>query len=239
MKRQEQENAYIHYNLAPHSKQDLTITTPAESLTVIVGDHAQCLLILTVTIKTIVITVNTGGTLTCVQSIRCANGQTQKQTCTLELRGNHAQATVNIIAITEQQSALLLKTEQHHRAPDTKSDLSVLGSIKDRSHSAHTSMITVLEQCKRVVTRQKTELFLMSAAATCQATPAIDIHAHDTRCDHGAACGQLPPAHLHYCMAHGMTQEQAQDLLFEGIVQTRCQGIQLPDSMNFCTKLRH
>jgi len=48
--------------------------------------------------------------------------------------------------------------------------------------------------------------------------PELEIYADDVQCAHGAATGELDPAHLFYLMARGIDRETARGLLVAGFL---------------------
>ena len=60
---------------------------------------------------------------------------------------------------------------------------------------------------------------LLDASAYLQMQPELEIETDDVQCQHGASIGALDPAGINYLRARGLSTQQAQALMMEGLVR--------------------
>jgi Fe-S cluster assembly protein SufD len=72
---------------------------------------------------------------------------------------------------------------------------------------------------------QMAKSLLLSAQATVNTKPELEIYADDVKCSHGATTGRLDEEALFYMRSRGIPEAQAKNLLIEAFVNEVIEGI--------------
>lgn len=118
-------------------------------------------------------------------------------------------------------------TLQEHQAPSTTSDFAFKGVLRDRATSVWRGMIKVERDAQRTNAYQENRNLLLSPEAHADSIPGLEILANDVRCTHGATVSQVNRDELFYCMARGLSREEAQLLIVRGFYQEIFDRIEL------------
>jgi Fe-S cluster assembly protein SufD len=118
-------------------------------------------------------------------------------------------------------------TLQSHQAPNTTSDFAFKGVLRDRATSVWRGMIKVERDAQRTNAYQENRNLLLSPDAHADSIPGLEILANDVRCTHGATVSQVNRDELFYCMARGLSREEAQLLIVRGFYQEIFDRIEL------------
>ena len=118
-------------------------------------------------------------------------------------------------------------TLQEHEAPHTTSDFAFKGVLRDKATSVWRGMIKVERDAQRTNAYQENRNLLLSPDAHADSIPGLEILANDVRCTHGATVSQVNRDELFYCMARGLSREEAQLLIVRGFYQEIFDRIEL------------
>jgi Fe-S cluster assembly protein SufD len=118
-------------------------------------------------------------------------------------------------------------TLQAHLAPNTTSDFAFKGVLRDKATAVWRGMIKVAKDAQRTNAYQENRNLLLSADAHADSIPGLEILANDVRCTHGATVSQVNRDELFYCMARGLSREEAQLLIVRGFYQEIFDRIEL------------
>jgi len=118
-------------------------------------------------------------------------------------------------------------TLQEHEAPNTTSDFAFKGVLRDKATSVWRGMIKVERDAQRTNAYQENRNLLLSPDAHADSIPGLEILANDVRCTHGATISQVNRDELFYCMARGLSREEAQLLIVRGFYQEIFDRIEL------------
>jgi len=118
-------------------------------------------------------------------------------------------------------------TLQEHEAPNTTSDFAFKGVLRDKATSVWRGMIKVERDAQRTNAYQENRNLLLSPDAHADSIPGLEILANDVRCTHGATVSQVNRDELFYCMARGLSREEAQLLIVRGFYQAIFDRIEL------------
>jgi Fe-S cluster assembly protein SufD len=118
-------------------------------------------------------------------------------------------------------------TFQEHAAPNTTSDFAFRGVLRDDASAVWRGMIRVERDAQRTNAYQENRNLILSQSAHADSIPGLEILANDVRCTHGATVSQVNRDELFYCMARGLSKEEAQLLIVRGFYQEIFDRIEL------------
>lgn len=144
------------------------------------------------------------------------------------LVGRGADAQVNGVMFTEGRQHLVYNTLQHHEAPSCRSDLLYKGALQDRSRLVWRGMIKVDKAAQKTNGYQRNDNLMLSNEARADSIPGLEIEADDVRCTHGATSGRVDAEQIFYCMARGLSADEAARLVVAGFFQQVFDRITIP-----------
>jgi Fe-S cluster assembly protein SufD len=150
-----------------------------------------------------------------------------KVTIENRLAGQGATSRVTGAYFADGDQHLDYDTLQEHEAPHTTSDFAFKGVLRDRATSVWRGMIKVERDAQRTNAYQENRNLLLSPQAHADSIPGLEILANDVRCTHGATVSQVNRDELFYCMARGLSREEAQLLIVRGFYQEIFDRIEL------------
>lgn len=123
-------------------------------------------------------------------------------------------------------------TYQHHRAPDTYSDLLFRNVLRDQARTVFYGMIRVEPEAAGAEGYQANNNLLLSDdqgrfSAHAHAIPGLEIRCNDVRCSHGATVTHIDPEQRFYLQARGIPQREAEHLIVGGFLQPIIERIPL------------
>ncbi len=143
------------------------------------------------------------------------------------LAGQGATSRVTGAYFADGDQHLDYDTLQEHEAPNTTSDFAFKGVLRDRATSVWRGMIKVERDAQRTNAYQENRNLLLSPEAHADSIPGLEILANDVRCTHGATVSQVNRDELFYCMARGLSREEATLLIVRGFYQEIFDRIEL------------
>ncbi len=150
-----------------------------------------------------------------------------KVTIENDLAGSGATSRVTGAYFADGSQHLDYDTLQSHLAPNTTSDFAFKGVLRDKATSVWRGMIKVAKDAQRTNAYQENRNLLLSPDAHADSIPGLEILANDVRCTHGATVSQVNRDELFYCMARGLSKEEAQLLIVRGFYQEIFDRIEL------------
>jgi Fe-S cluster assembly protein SufD len=142
-----------------------------------------------------------------------------KVTIENDLAGSGATSRVTGAYFADGEQHLDYDTLQAHLAPNTTSDFAFKGVLRDKATAVWRGMIKVAKDAQRTNAYQENRNLLLSPDAHADSIPGLEILANDVRCTHGATVSQVNRDELFYCMARGLSKEEAQLLIVRGFYQ--------------------
>jgi Fe-S cluster assembly protein SufD len=143
------------------------------------------------------------------------------------LAGQGATSRVTGAYFADGEQHLDYDTLQEHEAPHTTSDFAFKGVLRDKATSVWRGMIKVERDAQRTNAYQENRNLLLSPQAHADSIPGLEILANDVRCTHGATVSQVNRDELFYCMARGLSREEATLLIVRGFYQEIFDRIEL------------
>ena len=127
--------------------------------------------------------------------------------------GENGEATVNgLYLASDTQHADNFTLIDHARAHCASHEL-YKGILDGRARGVFNGKIFVRPGAQKTDAKQTNQTLLLSADATINTKPQLEIFADDVKCTHGATVGQLDEQQLFYLRARGIGLEQARALL--------------------------
>ncbi len=119
--------------------------------------------------------------------------------------------------------AYLLRGEQEatnatfvdHAVPKCTTNEVFKGVVDERAHGVFLGKVAVRPQAQKTDAHQLNKNLLLSARASVDTKPELEILADDVKCSHGATVGDLDEAALFYLEARGIPADEARRMLIE------------------------
>ncbi|MBI2625356.1 MAG: SufD family Fe-S cluster assembly protein [Candidatus Nealsonbacteria bacterium] len=111
-----------------------------------------------------------------------------------------------------------IKTLQHHKAPDTFSNLLIKGVFFDKSRFHHQGLIRIEKSAQRSHAYQKSQSLVMSGETFVESEPFLEILADDVMCKHGSTTGKLEDDQIYYLKTRGLSEKKAKHALIDGFI---------------------
>lgn len=135
------------------------------------------------------------------------------------LVGKRAYSQVNGVLFTEGKQHLSYHTQQHHQAPDCRSDFLYKAALQDQSRTVWRGMIKVDEAAQKTDGYQRNDNLLLSSSARADSIPGLEIEADDVRCTHGSTSGRVDEELIFYAQCRGFTRQEAIRAIVTGFFQ--------------------
>lgn len=129
----------------------------------------------------------------------------------LDAEGCHS--TLNGLYIARGRQHLDSRTRVDHAKPHCHSQELYKGILDDRAEGVFNGKIVVHPDAQKTDAKQTNQAILLSADATLNTKPQLEIFADDVKCTHGATVGQLDEEALFYLRSRGISHRRARDLL--------------------------
>ncbi len=111
-----------------------------------------------------------------------------------------------------------IETIQHHRAPQSTSNLLIKGVFDDQSKFHYQGLIRIEKTGQQSHAYQKNQNLILSPKTFVESKPYLEILANDVFCTHGSTTGKLNQEHMFYLESRGLDKDKAEDLLVEGFI---------------------
>jgi Fe-S cluster assembly protein SufD len=105
-----------------------------------------------------------------------------------------------------------------HVGPGSTSREHYKGVLDESAHGVFQGRITVRPDAQQTDAHQLNKNLLLSDGAQVDTKPALEIHADDVKCSHGATVGELDAEALFYLRARGLDEALARRLLIEAFI---------------------
>ena len=108
------------------------------------------------------------------------------------------------------------RTVQQHIAPNSTSDLLFKGAVEDHAQSVYSGLIHIGEKAKGTVANQTNRNLLLSADASAESVPNLEIENNEVKCSHASAVGPIDEDHRYYLESRGVPSDVAERLIVLG-----------------------
>ncbi|MCX7881389.1 MAG: SufD family Fe-S cluster assembly protein [Patescibacteria group bacterium] len=139
----------------------------------------------------------------------------------LKIELSQQEVNVNIygLYIGKNNDKFKIKTIQHHKAPNSKSNLLIKGVFYDKSYFVYDGLIRIEKNAQKSHAYQKNQNLLLSDKTFVQSEPNLEILANDVFCTHGSTTGHLNSEELFYLYSRGIDKKNAEKLLVNGFIK--------------------
>jgi len=132
------------------------------------------------------------------------------------LDGEGAECTLNGLYVTGDTQHVDNHTVIDHAKPHGLSRELYKGILCDRSSAVFNGSIVVRKDSQKTDARQSNKNLLLSADATINSKPQLEINADDVKCTHGTSIGHPDEDSIYYLRSRGIGQREAQAVLTYG-----------------------
>lgn len=109
-------------------------------------------------------------------------------------------------------------TYQHHRAPDTYSDLLFRNVLRDKARTVFYGMVRAEPEAGGMEGYQANNNLLLDDAHA-HSIPGLEIRCNDVQCSHGSTLSHIDPQQLFYLQARGLPYIEAERLVVQGFIR--------------------
>ncbi|MHB1319928.1 MAG: Fe-S cluster assembly protein SufD [Anaerolineae bacterium] len=146
-------------------------------------------------------------------------GKMTKDFLRSDLVAEGARSTMAGFSFVRGDQHLDQSTYQHHRAPNTHSDLLYRNILKDQTRTVFYGMIRVEPEASGNTVAYQANNNLLLSDARAHAIPGLEILANDVRCSHGATVSRIDDEERFYLEARGLPKPEAQSLIAQGFIR--------------------
>lgn len=142
----------------------------------------------------------------------------------LNAPGGRAQMHGYTFAVGEQH--IDQSTYQHHRAPDTYSNLLYRNVLRDQARTIFYGMIRAEREAAGMEGYQANNNLLLGDAHA-HSIPGLEIRCNDVRCSHGSTTSRIDPQQMFYLQARALPPAEAEGLIVQGFVRPAVEPVPL------------
>ena len=110
-------------------------------------------------------------------------------------------------------------TVQHHKAPNSKSNLLIRGVFDDDSKFHYTGLVKIEKKAQKSHAYQKNQNLILSDGVFVESEPFLEIEANDVFCTHGSTTGKINEEQLYYMTSRGVSRAEAKTLIVKGFLE--------------------
>jgi Fe-S cluster assembly protein SufD len=141
------------------------------------------------------------------------NGRFTRNNLNIILDGEHCEAHMYGLYFPDGMQHVDNHTVADHRKPNSESNELYKGILRDRSKGVFNGKIFVREDAQKTNAFQSCKNIVLSADATMNTKPQLEIYADDVKCSHGTTTGQIDEEALFYMRSRGISKPEAMSLL--------------------------
>jgi len=142
--------------------------------------------------------------------------------------GEHAEATLNGLNLSDGRQVADVHTRVDHRVPNCRTVQRHKCIAGGASTSVFSGNIVVHKGARGTDTRQESRNLLLSPRARIDAQPELEILNDDVSCKHGATVGRIDAESLFYLKSRGIDEASAKQLLIYAFAAEIVDRIALP-----------
>lgn len=143
-------------------------------------------------------------------------GQLGRNDLNVLLAGEGAECTLDGLYVTDGTQHIDNHTTIDHAQPHGSSRQLYKGILDAKSRAVFNGKVIVRPGAQKTDAYQTNRNLLLSAEATVDTKPQLEIFADDVKCSHGAAIGSLDEQATFYLLSRGLGQEAARQMLTYG-----------------------
>jgi Fe-S cluster assembly protein SufD len=152
-------------------------------------------------------------------------GRISRNDITATLAGDGAECTLNGLYVADGETLVDTHTTIDHAMPHCPSHEVYKGILAGNAKGVFNGKIIVRPDAQKTDAKQTNKALLLSADATINTKPQLEIFADDVKCTHGATVGQLDDDQLFYLRARGIALKDARNILIHAFASDVLNGI--------------
>ena len=129
-------------------------------------------------------------------------------------RGGHTELLAVYFGEADQMHDF--RTVQQHIAPNSTSDLLFKGAVGDKARSVYSGLIHIGPEARGTVANQTNRNLILSADASAESVPNLEIENNEVKCSHASAVGPIDDDHRYYLESRGVPDVLAERLIVLG-----------------------
>lgn len=141
------------------------------------------------------------------------NGRFTRNNLNIIIDGEHCDAHMYGLYFPDGTQHVDNHTTADHRKPNSQSNELYKGILRDKSKGVFNGKIFVRPDAQKTNAFQSCKNIVLSAEATMNTKPQLEIYADDVKCSHGTTTGQIDEEALFYMRSRGISQKEAMSLL--------------------------
>lgn len=145
-------------------------------------------------------------------------GAVTKEFLRSDLHARSARALMQGFTFLKGEQHVDQSTYQHHREPETYSDLLFRNVLRQHARSIFYGMIRVETGAQGTEGFQTNNNLLLDNGRA-NAIPGLEIIANAVQCSHGATVSRINPEQLFYLMSRGISRPDAERLIVQGFLR--------------------
>lgn len=158
-------------------------------------------------------TINQDHNSTVTINAICLGSAINRNTLRINSNGSGTETNLNGLYFPNGNQHIDNATCVDHRFAHANSNEKYKGLAAGKGTGVFNGKVFVREDAQKINAFQSNNNLLLSAEATLNSKPELEIYADDVKCSHGSTTGQLNPSHLFYLKARGIGDEEAKKLL--------------------------
>ncbi|MBP7508713.1 MAG: Fe-S cluster assembly protein SufD [Prolixibacteraceae bacterium] len=156
------------------------------------------------------------------------NGGIVRNNINVSLDGEHANASVNGIALADQNQHIDNFTFIDHVVPNCTSNQIFKNILDDKSSGAFSGQIHVFPDAQKTEAFQRNNNVLLTENSTMNSKPQLIIDADDVKCSHGATIGRIDEEALFYLRTRGISEKEARLMIMFAFADEVISQIKVP-----------
>lgn len=136
-----------------------------------------------------------------------------------EIKASKADVDIYGLYTGKNDDNFIIKTKQHHVAPNAKSNLLIKGIFNDNSSFHYEGLIKIEKKAQKSHAYQKNQNIILSDGVFVRSEPFLEILANEVFCTHGSTTGKLNEDSIYYLTTRGLQKKEARRLLLNGFMQ--------------------
>lgn len=153
-------------------------------------------------------------------------GRMSKDFLSTSLNAPGARVQMHGFAFAVGEQHIDQSTYQHHRAPNTYSNLLYRNVLRDQARTVFYGMIRAEQEAAGMEGYQANNNLLLDDAHA-HSIPGLEIRCNDVRCSHGSTLSRIDPQQLFYLQARGLPTREAEGLIVQGFARPAMERVPL------------
>ncbi len=165
------------------------------------------------------------------------DGQLVRNNLTMSIDGQGVDAHLYGLYLLSKNTIADNHTVVDHRKPNSSSNELYKGVMEGNSKGIFNGKIYVRPDAQKTNAFQSNRNLLLSAGATVNTKPQLEIWADDVKCSHGCTTGQLDEEALFYLRSRGIPKELAKGMMLSAFANETLSSMKNPVIKNFVSEI--